>query len=67
MPVIVLKDKEEDWLNPKVELEALLGRLQAPLPEEGLTAYPISTRVNSPKAEGPELIVPIGEALGPFS
>lgn len=67
MPVIIPDDQEEAWLNPRIELEALWGRLQAFFPQGRLTAYPVSTRINSPKAEGRELTEPIGEAIESLS
>ncbi|MDZ7737149.1 MAG: hypothetical protein U5P41_14460 [Gammaproteobacteria bacterium] len=46
------------WLNPETPCHSIVALLQEPLSE--WEAYPISTRVNSPKNEGPELIEPTG-------
>jgi putative SOS response-associated peptidase YedK len=67
MPIVIPEDKQEAWLNPRVELEEVLESLQVHFPQSRLIAYPVSTRINSPKAEGRELIEPIGEAFEPFS
>ena len=58
MPVILEGDAREAWLDP----DASAADLQALMrPWEGeLRAYPVSTRVNSPRNDGPELIVPAG-------
>lgn len=51
MPVI-LKDKEvERWLSGAVGEEVLV-----PYAEEDLTLWPVSTRLNSPRNEGPDLL-----------
>jgi putative SOS response-associated peptidase YedK len=56
MPVI-LHDRDYDaWLDPKNEDTETLKRLLAPYPSEEMRAYPVSTRVNSSKNEGQELI-----------
>lgn len=48
MPVILMKEDEEKWLNPDtVEEERLLPYLK-PYPDKFLTIYPISNRINSP-------------------
>ncbi len=53
MPVIVQPKDYARWLDPKnQEITDLL----APHPAEGMIAYLVSRRVNSPKNEGRELI-----------
>jgi len=57
MAVIVDPDDEETWLRGSPdEAAALLD----PYPADEMTAYPVSTRVNSPGVDAPELIEPVG-------
>jgi putative SOS response-associated peptidase YedK len=58
MPVIVSEDDYAAWLDPKNENTATLQPLLKPYPSEEMRAYPVSTRVNNPKNDGPELIEP---------
>jgi len=61
MPVILHPDNFGHWLGEKdAPADFLLGLLE-PYPAEEMTAYPVSTRVNSPKNEGPELIKILAE------
>lgn len=61
MPVILRKEDEEDWLNPdNAETDKLLSLL-TPYPANNMEAYPVSTLVNSPKNNFPELLKPIKE------
>lgn len=57
MPVILDKDNCWKWLedSPEKDLTALLK----PYPHEGMEAYTVSTRVNNPRIEDPQLIQPI--------
>ena len=57
MAVILDSSEEETWLRGDPdEAAALLD----PYPADELTAYPVSTRVNSPGVDAPELIEPVG-------
>jgi putative SOS response-associated peptidase YedK len=57
MAVILDPDEEETWLRGDPdEAAALLG----PHPADEMTVHPVSTRVNSPGVDTPELIEPIG-------
>jgi len=56
MPVIVAPSDAERWLDPS---ERDVTELLRPYPAEEMTAYPVSTRVNSSRNEGPELITPV--------
>lgn len=49
MPVIIPKEKEDLWLDPKTEDESLLLSLLKPYPADQMEAYPVSKKVNSPK------------------
>jgi putative SOS response-associated peptidase YedK len=61
MPAILRREDEERWIaggTPSAdELHDLLG----PYPADDMAAYPVSTRVNSPAADDPSLIAPLGE------
>jgi hypothetical protein len=47
-------------------MDAVLDLLR-PYPAEYMNAYPISKKIKNPKAEGRELIEPVGERLMPES
>jgi putative SOS response-associated peptidase YedK len=61
MPVILLREDEEQWLDalrtPFVKAKSLLQ----PYPEELIDAHDVSTIVNSAKYEGPECIQPVSD------
>jgi putative SOS response-associated peptidase YedK len=57
MPVILDEGVIAAWLEPDQDT-AILHSLLAPCPDDVLTAYAVSTKVNSPKNQGPELIAP---------
>lgn len=61
-PVILNKEDEKKWLTKDTTLDEIL-KLLAPYPSEYLNAYPISSKVKNPKAEGRDLIEPIGEPV----
>lgn len=56
MPVILPPAAEEAWLDPGRKEPADLLGLLAPFPEQGMEAFLVSTRVNSPSNEGPGLL-----------
>ena len=55
MPVILDPDLAQSWLEPG-----------SPVPETApeLRAWPVDRRVNNARNEGPDLVEPVGEALG---
>jgi len=56
MPALVTAQTASAWLEgPPDDARALLG----PYPAELMDAYAVSTRVNSPRNDGPELIEPV--------
>ena len=59
MPVILSKNTEAEWLDPKNQDPVLLKKLLKPCPSEWLEAHEISSAVNSPKNNSPELLSPI--------
>ncbi|HXY36302.1 MAG TPA: SOS response-associated peptidase [Planctomycetaceae bacterium] len=56
MPVILDQEDYARWLDPKNQDTAALQGLLRPYPAEGMTAFPISTLVNSPRNDQPECI-----------
>lgn len=63
MPVILKRQDEDAWLDPTARPEHLLGIL-APYPAHEMTAYAVSTRVNSARNDTPDLILPAGGESG---
>lgn len=58
MPVILTREAEKIWLDPKVtDAERLLPLLR-PYPSEEMKTYRVSPKVNSPKNDGPDCIKP---------
>jgi putative SOS response-associated peptidase YedK len=55
MPVILQERDEEDWLNPQLPLEDAQAML-VPFPAEQMTAYEVSSKVNSPAHNTPDVI-----------
>ena len=64
MPVIVDPADWDTWLNPDTDLETLQSLL-VPAPASDLEAYPISTRVNNVRNDGPELLDPLPSPPAP--
>ena len=59
MPVILHAGQELDWISPdKMSLEEI-GSFLGKYPEKQMDAHPVSSKVGSPKNDGPDLIVPI--------
>ncbi|WP_420644005.1 SOS response-associated peptidase [Candidatus Leptofilum sp.] len=58
MPVIVEREDFDLWLNPEPNPDLGLHLLR-PYPAEKMSAYPVSTIVNSPRNDVPECIQPI--------
>jgi putative SOS response-associated peptidase YedK len=61
MPVILDRETEKRWIE-NARTEDLLEFLK-PCPSASLVAFPVSSQVNSPKNDSPELIVPVGVEL----
>lgn len=55
MPVVLSREDERTWLDGPLDQREALCR---PASTTDLTAYPISTRVNDPTNDGPEIIEP---------
>lgn len=60
MPVILDRDEERRWLgaDDPDELQSLLD----PFPDDRTERYEVSTKVNNPANDGPELIEPVGSS-----
>ncbi len=59
MPVILPKDTYELWLTPSELSPQKLDPLLQPFTKAEMTAYPVSTLVNSPANKSPECIIPV--------
>ena len=59
MPVILPPAVYGDWLDPQPQKPEALQHLLGMYPAEAMTAHPVSTLVNSPNNDRPELIAPI--------
>jgi putative SOS response-associated peptidase YedK len=62
MPVILPAEAEQDWLNEQLALEEAQALL-APYPAALMTAYEVSSKVNSPAYNTPDAVQPVGEPL----
>lgn len=60
MPVVLSKEGEKIWLDPKVQDPDVLGELLTAFDSKEMEAYEVSDAVNSPKHKGPELIKKVG-------
>ncbi|ANU27322.1 SOS response-associated peptidase [Planococcus versutus] len=60
MPVILSKQDEQTWLDPRVEDIELLKSLLKPYKAIDMEVYQVSEEVNSPKNNKPEIIEKIG-------
>ncbi len=58
MPVILHHADFAPWLNSEVHDRDILKALLKPFPSEELEAYPVSSRVNSPRSNSPDNIKP---------
>ncbi|GAB4457470.1 MAG: SOS response-associated peptidase [Anaerolineales bacterium] len=59
MPVILHPRDYAKWLDPSPQTPKSLLPLLKPYPADAMTAYPVSTLVNKPGNDSPELIVPV--------
>jgi putative SOS response-associated peptidase YedK len=65
MPVLLNPEDWEDWMDPDLEDLVVLGAMVGPSVEGQLTHRPISTEVNSVRAEGPQLLNGRDESVAP--
>ena len=66
MPVILPEELESFWLDDKVQDPLALADILSPYPAEAMQAYEVSSLVNRPSNEGPEVAIP-GEQESPAS
>lgn len=59
MPVIFEPEQEEIWLDSSLSDAEALQSLLTPFSDQKLEAYPVSSRVSSPKNNHAELLQPI--------
>ena len=59
MPVILQRDQEDLWLDHDVQEPDVLRKVLIPYNPGAMKAYEVSTLVNSPTNDGPELSVPM--------
>ena len=59
MPVILPQSRYDEWLDPGNQNTKALKELLLPFPAEGMSAFPVTTYVNSPRNEGPECVRPL--------
>jgi putative SOS response-associated peptidase YedK len=59
MPVILPPTTYDQWLDPSFQDTATLKTLLRPYPSDELTAYPVSTLVNNPRHDAPQVLEPI--------
>ena len=60
MPVILPKEMEQFWLDRDVQDSAALENALTSHPSELMKTYQVSTLVNSPRNNGPEILAPSG-------
>ena len=58
MPVILSPDQYDEWLDPSPRTADSLHPLLQSYPAEEMSAHPVSTLVNSPENDVPDLIEP---------
>jgi putative SOS response-associated peptidase YedK len=61
MPVILDRQVEKRWIESASEEELI--QLMKPYEGSTLIAYPISSKVNSPRNDSPEIIEPVGDPI----
>lgn len=62
MPVILTRDAEDIWLDDSITDAARLSGLLRPLPREITRAYEVSSAVNSPARDLPQLVEPVSQS-----
>jgi putative SOS response-associated peptidase YedK len=59
MPLVVTREDWQQWLDPDLSDAATVQSLLTPATSQRLGAYPVSTRVNDVRHNGPELVEPL--------
>jgi putative SOS response-associated peptidase YedK len=65
MPVLLPRETWDDWLDTGIQDVEYLGSLLVAPPDDVLEMYPVSTRVNSVRNDGPDLVLPVEEVEAP--
>lgn len=63
MPVILPRTAYNAWLDPAERPPQMFEPLLKPYPAAEMTAYPVSTQVNNPRADSPACIAPVPTLL----
>ena len=63
-PVMLQEKDEQTWINSDAELQDITALLR-PYPGHFLNAYPISPAIRDPRANGSDLLQPIGQRVHP--
>jgi len=63
MPAILLPDFQDAWLDPKTD-RSMLTEMLKPFPSLRMKTHPVSSGVNSPGNDTPDLIVPVDVEVG---
>lgn len=63
-PVILHPEDERHWLDNELPLGDVTSLLK-PYPDDAMNAYPISPEIKNPRANGMDLLQPIGERVVP--
>ncbi|WP_026701689.1 SOS response-associated peptidase [Salibacterium aidingense] len=59
MPIILTQERESLWLDPSIQDTDTIQACMTAVDGDRMTAYPVSTDVNSPNNQGATLIEPI--------
>lgn len=62
MPVMLTDDNAKEWLRAGELTSDELSRLSTPYPADKMRAFPVSTLVNNPRNNGPEILAPADAA-----
>jgi len=63
-PVILPRAMEQAWIHHDIPLSDVTAMLR-PYPADLMNAYPIDPAIKNPRANGPDLLKPIGQRLTP--
>ena len=61
MPVILPRELESLWLDHDIQDPAALAGILSPYITDEMAAYEVSSLVNSPANDGPEVVFPVGQ------
>jgi putative SOS response-associated peptidase YedK len=62
MPLVLLPEQYDAWLQPGPLAEEELRRLLTPTPDDFLVCYRVSNEVSNSNSDGPQLVEPLEEA-----